>query len=62
MAFLPGWYAVPGSIWPGGVQPGRPGPASPYRPDAVFSLGIPSFRWAAGSAQQDWETGVPYGV
>jgi hypothetical protein len=62
MATQPGWSAVPGSAWPGAVWPGHAGHLVVPAVGVTFSLGIPSFAWAAGSAAQDWETGVPYGV
>jgi hypothetical protein len=46
---LPG-VAIPGSAVPGVMEPGLPrGPVNTSGPPAVFTLGVPYFRWAAGT-------------
>lgn len=62
MATLPGWSAVPGSAWPGAVQPGRAGTLAQPAGDVTFTLGIPVLAWNAGTPYWPWVTGVPYGV
>lgn len=42
--------AIPGFIVPGQMDPGIPvGPASATGPAAVFTIGIPYFRWVTGT-------------
>lgn len=44
----PGFYAVPGSMFPGAIWTGEPlAPAAPSGPAAVFALGSPYFQWEA---------------
>lgn len=45
----PGFYAVPGSIWPGSMQPARAGELEFSAPPVIFSYGIPCFRWGYGT-------------
>lgn len=47
MAAYPGFYAVPGSMWPGAAWPGEviPAAAPATGPAAVFAAGSPYFQW-----------------
>lgn len=60
MPSRPGYYAVPGSIWPGDMWPAKAGALAFSATGAVFSLGEPYLDWAAGSAYADWDTQEPY--
>jgi hypothetical protein len=55
----PGFYAVPGSMFPGAIWPGD-GALPPVGPAAVFTLGTPYFRRAAGEPYFRWTAGDPY--
>lgn len=41
--------AIPGFIVPGQMDPGLPAGPSASGPAAVFTTGIPYFRWATGT-------------
>ena len=60
MSSRPGYYAVPGSIWPGDMEPGRAGTLAFSEPGVSFSLGTACLRWAAGTPYLDWSLGTPY--
>ena len=47
MSSRPGFYAVPGSAWPGNTQPGRAGTLAFSRPAVMVTLGVP---YTAGGA------------
>ena len=46
MAAYPGFYAIPGSMWPGAIWPGNA--AQVMLPETVITAGLPYLRWAAG--------------
>ena len=61
MSAYPGFYAVPGSMWPGAIWLGDGAlPLPSVAPAAVFALGTPYFRWATGTPEFQWATGDPY--
>ncbi len=60
MSSRPGYYAVPGSIWPGDMQPGRAGTLAFSITGVTFALGTPYLDWAAGTPYLDWNAGTPY--
>ena len=59
MGAYPGFYAVPGSMWPGAIWPGDSA-LPPAGPAAVFTYGTPCFEWEYGTPGFEWETGTPY--
>ena len=60
MGAYPGFYAVPGSMWPGEIWPGNGAlPLPPVPPAAVVTLGEPCLGWATGDPDFRWTTGEP---
>jgi hypothetical protein len=53
----PGFYAIPGSMWPGAIWPGNTGQVIPA--ETVFTFGLPYLQWAAGSPDLRWAAGEP---
>ena len=54
----PGFFAVPGSMWPGAIWPGD-GALPPIGPAPVFTLGTPGFQWATEEPYFQWAAGDP---
>lgn len=60
MSAYPGFYAIPGSMFPGAIWPaGTPAPV-PVLPAAIFTPGTPYFQWETGTPYFEWAAGTPY--
>lgn len=60
MASIPGFYAYPGVMTPGYIQPGMPYRASSAPVNVLaFSTGTPVLAWITGTPYLGWHTGTP---